>query len=201
MSIGEKLSREFYTRRDTLLVARELLGKCLIVPAPDGARIAGRIVETEAYMGAEDKASHAFGNRRTARTSMMFCEGGVAYVYLIYGMYYQFNVVTGIESVPDAVLIRAVEPEEGLELMRARRPVKQERNLTSGPGKLCAAFGIDRSYNGADLLGEQLWIEQGASDVKQSEIVAGPRIGIAYAEEYVEKPWRFWVRGNLYVSR
>jgi len=201
MSIGEKLSREFYTRCDTLLVARDLLGKRLVVPAPDGARMAGRIVETEAYMGAEDKASHAFGNRRTARTAMMFCEGGVAYVYLIYGMYYQFNVVTGVESVPDAVLIRAVEPEEGLELMRSRRPVKQERNLTSGPGKLCAAFGINRSYNGADLLGEQLWIEQGARDVKPNEIVAGPRIGIAYAEEFVEKPWRFWVRGNLYVSR
>ncbi len=201
MSIGEKLSREFYTRCDTLLVARDLLGKRLVVPAPDGARMAGRIVETEAYMGAEDKASHAFGNRRTARTAMMFCEGGVAYVYLIYGMYYQFNVVTGVESVPDAVLIRAVEPEEGLELMRSRRPVKQDRNLTSGPGKLCAAFGLNRSYNGADLLGEQLWIEQGARDVKPNEIVAGPRIGIAYAEEFVEKPWRFWVRGNLYVSR
>lgn len=194
-----KLPRKFYTRDDTLLIARQLLGQRLVVPTADGTRVAGRIVETEAYMAPEDRASHAYGNRRTPRTETMFGKGGTAYVYFIYGMHYQFNVVTNIEAVPHAVLVRAVEPLEGIEVMRARRPVKDERNLTSGPGKLCAALGIDRSYNRADLLGNLIWIEE--SDRSIREIAAGPRIGIDYAGEYVIKPWRFWIRDNPYVSK
>lgn len=196
-----KLARHFYTRRDVLVVARRLLGKRLVVPAPDGTRVSGIIVETEAYAGPEDKASHAYGNRRTARTEMMFAMGGAAYVYFVYGLHHQFNVVTNVESVPHAVLIRALEPEEGLELMRARRPAAGMRNLTSGPGKLCAALGIDRSYNGADLTGETVWIEETRIKVPAERVASGGRVGIDYAEEYVDKPWRFWIKDNPHVSR
>jgi DNA-3-methyladenine glycosylase len=188
------LPREFYTRRDTLRIARELLGKRLVVPAPDGARVSGIIVETEAYQGPQDKASHAYGNRRTRRTETMFRLGGTAYVYFVYGMYYQFNVVTGAESIPHAVLIRALEPDEGREWMRRRRPVKADKNLTNGPGKLCQALGIDRSYNGADLTSNRVWIEEGRDNITSDRIASGARIGIDYAEEYAAKPWRFWLK-------
>ena len=196
-----RLQREFYTRRDTLLVARELLGKRLVVPAHNGARVSGIIVETEAYLGPEDKASHAYGNRRTNRTETMFGIGGTAYVYFIYGMYYQFNVVTNTEAIPHAVLIRALEPDEGIEWMRQRRPLSNDRNLTSGPGKLCQALGIDRSYNCADLMGDAVWIEEGKERVTATQIDSGVRIGIDYAMEYAAKPWRFWLKDNPYVSK
>ncbi len=197
-----RLPREFYTRRDVLLVARQLLGCKLVVPFADGARVSGLIVETEAYVGPEDKASHAYGNRRTARTETMFAAGGAAYVYFIYGMYYQFNVVTNKEDVPHAVLLRALEPLEGIERMRERRVVKRDRDLTSGPGKLCQALGLDRSYNGEDLAqGERVWIEAAERPIAPRSIASGPRIGIDYAQEYREKPWRFWIKDNPYVSR
>ena len=196
-----RLPREFYTRRDTLLIARELLGQRLVVRAQDGARVSGIIVEAEAYQGPEDKAAHSYGNRRTGRTETMFGIGGTAYVYFIYGMYYQFNVVTNREAIPHAVLIRALEPEEGIEWMRRRRPGRNDKNLTNGPGKLCQALGIDRSYNAADLTGEMVWIEEGSLNVTAAQIASGVRIGIDYAEEYAAKPWRFWLRDNPYVSR
>jgi DNA-3-methyladenine glycosylase len=196
-----KLPREFYTRKNTLLIARQLLGCHLVVPTADGERVSGRIVETEAYLGPEDKASHAYGNRRTLRTETMFGEGGAAYVYFIYGMYYQFNVVTGKRDVPHAVLLRALEPLEGLGRMRERRPAKTDRELTSGPGKLCQALGLDRSFNGADLLRERVWIEAAEKRIAPRRIASGPRIGVDYAAEYAEKPWRFWIKDNVYVSR
>ena len=155
-----KLGREFYVRRDTLLVARQLLGKRLVVPAPDGTRVSGLIVETEAYMGPEDRGSHAFGNRRTKRTETMFASGGVAYVYFVYGMHHQFNVVTSVEGVPHAVLVRALEPDEGVEWMHRRRQAQEYRALSNGPGKLCKALGIDRSYDKASLLEDRIWIEK-----------------------------------------
>ena len=201
MANSEKLAREFYTRQDTLLIARQLLGKRLVVPATDGTRVSGMIVETEAYMGPEDKASHAYGNRRTKRTEAMFSIGGIAYVYLVYGMHYQFNVVTNIESMPHAVLIRAIEPDEGLASMRQRRLLSDDRNLTNGPGKLCQALGIDRSYNEANLLGERVWIEENNKKITASQIASGVRIGINYAEEYINNEWRFWLKGNPWVSR
>lgn len=201
-SRAAKLPRSFYTRADTLAVARELLGKRLVVSHPEGTRVSGRIVETEAYLAPEDRASHAWAGRRTPRTETMFAVGGTAYVYFVYGMHHQFNVVTNEAGVPHAVLVRAVEPEEGIELMRARRPAaKADRELTSGPGKLCQAFGIDRTFNGADLAGRRVWIEDTAVACAPDEIAAGPRIGINYAEDYVDKPWRFWLKGNPYVSR
>jgi len=195
-----KLSREFYTRSNVVTVARELLGKLLVVPARSGARLSGKIVEVEAYRGPEDRAAHSYGGRRTKRTETMYGVGGTAYVFFVYGMYNQFNVVTNTADNPHAVLIRAIEPVEGVELMRRRRPGKTDHNLTNGPGKLCIALGIDRKLDAADLLGNKVWLED-AKPISRSRIGSGPRIGIDYAEEWVDKPWRFWIDENPYVSR
>ena len=196
------LERDFYTRADTLRVARELLGKRLVVPSETGARVSGRVVETEAYLGAEDRAAHSFGGRRTRRTETMFGVGGTAYVFFVYGMHHQFNVVTGPEGLPHAVLVRAVEPDEGVDLMRERRPVSKERELTSGPGKLCRALGLDLSHDGEDLTrGARVWLEETGVRFEPDEIASGPRIGVDYAGDDALRPWRFWVKGNVYVSR
>jgi DNA-3-methyladenine glycosylase len=200
MSASSKLPRCFYTRSNVVTVARDLLGKLLVVPTADGERVSGMIVETEAYRGPLDRAAHSYGGRRTKRTEPMYAIGGTAYVFFVYGMYYQFNVVTNAAETPHAVLIRAVEPVEGTELMRERRHGQPDRNLTKGPGKLCIAMGIDRNLDGADLLGEQVWLETG-QHARRSQIVSGPRIGIDYAEEWVDKPWRFWIKDNPFVSR
>jgi len=195
-----KLSREFYVREDTLQIARDLLGKLLVVPTENGERVSGMIVETEAYLGAIDKAAHSYGMRRTKRTETMFAVGGTVYIFFIYGMYFQFNVVVGAIDSPHAILIRAVEPIENIEIMRARRGKTPDKNLTSGPGKLCLALDIDKRYNNADLLGDKVWLEDFKS-FSAAEIISGKRIGVDYAEEFAEKNWRFWVKDNLYVSR
>lgn len=203
----KKLSREFYTRDDTLRIARDLLGKILVVPTESGERVSGIIVETEAYLGVEDKAAHSFGNRRTKRTETMFATGGTVYIFFIYGMYYQFNVVAGAADKPHAVLIRAIEPFENIELMRERRRVNgknptakmPDKNLTSGPGKLCIALGVDKSFNNRSLLDDKVWLESG--DNSAVKICSGKRIGVDYAEEFAEKPWRFWIKDNPFVSR
>ncbi|MFN2532507.1 MAG: DNA-3-methyladenine glycosylase [Pyrinomonadaceae bacterium] len=195
-----KVPREFYTRPSVLTVARDLLGKILVVPTASGRRVSGMIVETEAYQGPDDRASHAYGGRRTQRTETMYRIGGLAYVYFVYGMYYQFNVVTNVENIPHAILVRGVQPVEGIELMRRRRYSHPDRNLTNGPGKLCLALDIDRRLNGADLLGDSVWLEE-YEQVAPRHIMKGPRVGIDYAEEWIEKPWRFWIRNNPYVSR
>jgi DNA-3-methyladenine glycosylase len=197
---ARKLPREFYARQNVLTVARELLGKLLVVPANDGSRVSGMIVETEAYRGPEDRASHAYGGRRTKRTETMYQLGGTVYVYFVYGMYYQFNVVTNIRDTPHAVLVRALQPVEGIEDMRDRRQTHSDRNLTSGPGKLCIAMGIDRKLDREDLLGERVWIEEGEK-IPRTRIATGPRVGIDYAEEWSEKPWRFWLKDNPFVSK
>jgi DNA-3-methyladenine glycosylase len=202
VSRAVRLERDFYTREDTLRVARELLGKRLVVPTPEGARVSGRIVEVEAYLGVEDRAAHSFGGRRTRRTETMYAAGGTAYVFFVYGMHHQFNVVTGPVGRPHAVLVRAVEPEEGVELMKERRPVSKERELTSGPGKLCRALGIDLTFDGEDLTtSARVWLEETGQTYEPDEIASGPRIGVAYAAEDALKPWRFRVEGNVYVSR
>lgn len=196
----KKLSREFYTRSDTPEIARDLLGKILVVPTNSGERVSGVIVETEAYLGAEDKAAHSYNNRRTKRTETMFSLGGTVYIFFIYGMYFQFNVVVGEIDSPHAVLVRAVEPLENIEIMRARRGKMKDTNLTSGPGKLCIALDIDRRFNNADLTENEIWIEDGEK-FSTENFACGKRIGIDYAEEYAEKPWRFWVKDNPFVSR
>ena len=198
--MDKRLPREFYTRPDVLEVARDLLGKRLVVPNKSGKRVSGIIVETEAYRGPEDRASHAFGGRRTNRTKTMYGIGGTAYVYFVYGMYNQFNVVTNVENTPHAVLIRALEPVEGLDIIKRRRAGRSEYEWTSGPGRLCIALGIDRKLDEADLLGDRVWLEEGVS-ISPSQIARGPRIGIDYAESWVKKPWRFWVKDNPFVSR
>ena len=195
-----KLPRSFYTRGGALEVARSLLGKRLVVPAETGERVSGRVVEVEAYLGVGDRASHAYGGRRTARTETMYAPGGVAYVFFVYGMHHQFNVVTGPEGTPQAVLVRAVEPDEGLDWMRRRRPVRHDRELTNGPGKLCQALGIDRTYNGEDLTAGRVWLEDAGLRVSPSDIASGPRVGVAYAGEDALLPYRLWVKGNPFVS-
>jgi DNA-3-methyladenine glycosylase len=199
-----KLPREFYTRRDTETIARELLGKLLVVPAERGQRVAGMIVETEAYLGVADRAAHSFGGRRTTRNEAMYLAGGHAYVFFVYGMHFQFNVVTAAADEPQAVLIRAVEPVDGVELMRLRRngraTIRSDVQLTSGPGKLAAAFGIDRSYNGEDLLGERVWLEE-FRPLAPNEVMAGARVGVGYAGEDARLPLRFWIAGNRFVSK
>ena len=195
-----RLPRTFYTRANVLQVARDLLGKLLVVPSRNGKRVSGRIVEVEAYRGPQDRAAHSYGGRRTKRTETMYGIGGTAYVFFVYGMYYQFNVVTGAAETPHAVLIRAVEPVEGIELMRKRRLRQPAHNLTNGPGKLCIALDIDRRLDGDDLLGNKVWLEEDAK-VPRSRIMSGPRIGIDYAAEWKDKPWRFWIKDNPFVSR
>ncbi len=202
----KKLSREFYLRSDTLQIARDLIGKLLVVPTEAGERVSGMIVETEAYLGEIDKAAHSYNNRRTTRNEITYAEGGHVYVFFIYGMYFQFNVVCGAKDSPHVVLVRAVEPVENIEIMRARRLVKNplarmaDKNLTSGPGKLCIALDINRRLNGADLLGENIWLED-FKTFSEAEIEIGKRVGIDYAEEFADKPWRFWLKNNLYVSK
>ena len=195
-----KLPASYYVNEDAQAVSRDLLGKLLVVPAEDGSRVSGMIVETEAYLGVIDKAAHSFGGRRTARNEVTYASGGHAYVFFIYGMYFQLNVVTGLKDQPHVSLIRAVEPVEGIEVMRERRGKMPDDNLTSGPGTLCIAMGIGRRFNGEDLNGDRIWIEEHRS-FPESEIAAGPRIGIDYAEEFAEMPWRYWVDGNRFVSK
>lgn len=195
-----KLSGKFFTRDDTDAVARDLLGKLLVAVDGDGRRISGMIVETEAYLGTRDRAAHSYGGRRTARNEITYGIGGHAYVFFIYGMYYQLNVVCGKVDSPHVVLIRAVEPLEGVEIMRARRGEMKDRDLTSGPGKLCIAFAVERSFNGADLRGDKIWLEKHRS-FRDEEISVGARIGIDYAGEDAHLPLRFWVKGNGFVSK
>ncbi len=188
-----RLERAFYAR-PTLVVARELLGKQL-VRVLDGGRLSGFIVEVEAYIGEDDAACHA-SRGRTPRTEVMYGPPGHAYVYLIYGMHHCLNVVTEREGYPAAVLIRAITPEEGLEVMQAHRPGRPDEELTDGPGKLCAALAIDRSFNGVDLCASQaLFIEEGAA-VEPDDVITTPRIGIRADELAQSRPWRF-VLGNL----
>jgi DNA-3-methyladenine glycosylase len=190
------LPRSFYDR-DAIDVARDLLGKTLVREL-DGERLSAMIVETEAYVGPHDLACHA-SKGMTDRNQVMFGPPGHAYVYFIYGMYYCLNLVTGRDGYPAAVLIRAAEPLEGIETMRLlRKKAKKDIDLTSGPGKLCIAMGIDRTLNGADVCtGKTLFVEDAPL---AQEIVSCKRIGVDYAGEYKDKPWRFYIRDNTYVS-
>jgi len=196
----QKLPREFYLSTNTAKIARDLLGKLLVVPDETGRRVSGMIVEVEAYLGKADRAAHSFGGRRTARNEVMYGGGGHVYVFFVYGMYYQLNVVTGPADHPHAILIRGIEPVEGIEVMRERRGEMKETNLTSGPGKLSIAFGVTRDLNGADLTDDRIWLEEYRSFSKK-QIEIGKRIGIDYAGEDAEKPLRFWVKENPFVSK
>lgn len=193
----EKLTRAFYDR-DTLEVARDLLG-CRLIHRVAGEELVVRITETEAYIGAVDKACHAYGGRRTARTETLYARPGTAYVYLIYGMYHCLNFVTEGEGTAAAVLLRGVEAVEGADRMARNRfgrdlsqlTAYQRKNFLNGPGKVCKAMAITRTHNGLDLTGETLFLCGGG--LPAGEIHAGKRIGIDYAEEAVDFPWRFWI--------
>lgn len=189
-----KLDRNFYVR-DTLTVAKDLIGKILVHQTESGI-CKGRIIETEAYIGAIDKASHAYNNKRTPRTEIMFGVGGFSYVYLIYGMYYCMNIVSNEKDYGEAVLIRAIEPLEGIELMKERRKTDKLGNLCSGPGKLCLAMGIDKTCNGIDLCGDKLYVESDERGEEEIKITATKRINIDYAEEARDFPWRFVYEGR-----
>lgn len=193
----EKLPKAFYQRPNVVKIAQELLGKVLFTQI-DGVITGGRIVETEAYNGREDKACHAY-HRRTPRTEVMYESGGLAYVYLCYGIHHLFNVVTNKAGLADAVLIRAIEPIVGLTSMRERRGVSTTK-ITSGPGVLSKALGIQRTMTGTDLLGDEIWISR-PLEKSTFEIVTDVRVGVDYAEEHALLPWRFYVDGNSYVSR
>jgi DNA-3-methyladenine glycosylase len=195
------LKREFY-KQDTLTVAKDLLGKSLLHETEEGTTI-GKIVETEAYKGPEDMASHAYNNLRTVRTEVMYGSKGHGYVYQIHGKYFCLNVTTGgLPGKPEAVLLRALEPVTGAETMMKRRGVEgfQIRNLTNGPGKLCMAMGITKKQNSADLCRLPLCIKTGVS-VDKEKVVQTRRINVEYAEEWKDRPWRFYIRDNKFVSR
>ncbi|WFR56016.1 DNA-3-methyladenine glycosylase [Anaerocolumna sp. AGMB13025] len=192
-----KITREFY-ERDAVTVARDLLGLTLVHKTMEGIT-KGIIVETEAYMGTIDAAAHSYKSNPSGRTNVQYGEGGHAYIYLIYGMYYCMNIVTNQVEVPEVVLLRALEPVEGIELMKKRRNTEKILNLCSGPGKLCAAMGIDKENYGMDLCQNQLYLEQEAG-YKQSEMIASKRINIDYAGEAKDYLWRFTIKDNKYVS-
>lgn len=196
--------RTFF-QRDAATLARALLGQRL-VRIDEGQRLAGTIVETEAYLGAIDRAAHTYNGRRTPCNEAMYGEGGTAYVYFTYGMHHCLNVVARTHDQPEAVLIRALEPTEGLRRMYARRAAaKRDTDLCSGPAKLCQALGIDRAFNGIDLLAsDALFIERlrkrALAGGAGGRIVAGPRVGIDYAAQWRDRPLRFCIRGNAHVS-
>ena len=193
---SSRLPRSFYAR-PVLTVARDVIGRILVVKSQDGVA-GGRIVEAEAYRGPEDRAAHSYGGRRTARTEAMFGPPGHAYVFFVYGMHFNFNLVTGPVGEPQAVLIRALEPLVGLDLMAKRRGLSSERvELTNGPGKLCQALGIGRSDYGADLCQDRIFLSEGSPAV----VTRSPRIGIDYAGAWAKKPWRFFERKSRYVSK
>ncbi len=195
------LSKDFYDREDVVLIAQELLGKVLVTEI-DGQYTSGMIVETEAYAGVIDKASHAYGGRRTKRTEIMYAQAGTAYVYLCYGIHHLFNVVTNKKDIPHAVLIRGLEPIEGIDLMLERRRMTSlKTNVTAGPGILSKALGIDTSHSGLPLQRPLIYIEDRGVVMKDDMIVKGTRVGVNYAEEDALLPYRFSVRGNKYVSK
>lgn len=192
-----KLEKNFFLV-DGVTLAKNLLGKVLVRKI-DNKILKARIVETEAYMGPLDKAAHSYKNRRTNRTEPMFLEGGHIYIYLIYGMYHCFNISANKKDIPEAVLIRAVEPLENIEYMKQLRNVKKDEDISNGPGKLTKALAIDKNLNTLDITkSAEIWLEDDNYTI--TNIIETKRIGIDYAEEYKDKLWRFYISENRYVS-
>ncbi len=187
----KKLNKKFYLNK-TLKVAKELLGKYLVRKLEDGTILKGKIIETEAYIGPKDKASHAYLNKKTKRNWIEFEEGGYVYIYLVYGMYYQFNIVTYLKNKPECVLIRSVIPY----LFKKNKLIPLDKKLTNGPGKLCIFFKLDKSFYGEDLTkSKRLYLEDLNEKIKENQILKGPRINIDYAGDYWKNiPWRFYLK-------
>lgn len=195
------LPRSFYETPAITRIAKALLGKRLVSDLPEG-RTVGRIVETEAYEGITDRAAHSWNNRRTSRTEIMYGEGGKVYMYLCYGLHQMFNVVTNKEEHPHVVLIRALEPIEGEEIMAARTGKKMgDVSITRGPGNLCKAMGFNKTHNGVDLINGIIRIEDDGFQLKRGAVMATPRIGVDYAGEHALWPYRFILKNNHYVSK
>jgi DNA-3-methyladenine glycosylase len=196
----KKLPASFYHRTNVITIAKELLGK-LLVTSFNGELTTGRIVETEAYNGIGDKASHAYGGRRTKRTEIMYAPGGIAYVYLCYGIHHLFNVVTNAQDTPHAILVRGIEPVTGIAIMLERmKKEKADYTIGRGPGNVSKALGIDTKHTSLSLLSDEIYIADDGTKVKPSQIVASPRIGVDYAAEDALLPYRFYIKANPYVS-
>ncbi len=196
----KKLPAEFYDRDDVVQIARDLLGKILITKF-DGIVTSGMIAETEAYIGLTDKASHSYGAKRTARNEYMYASAATAYVYICYGMHHLFNVVTNKKNIPDAVLIRAIEPLQGIDFMLQRTgKLKLDNTLTKGPGNVGKALGIAKHHSGLNLLGNKIFVGDNNIFFKEDEIGASKRIGVESAGAAALYPYRFFVKGNKYVS-
>ena len=195
-----KVNRDFY-QRSAIEVAKDLLGLILVHKTKEGIT-KGKIVEVEAYMGPIDPAAHSYKNIKSGRTEIQYGYGGYAYIYLIYGMYYCMNIVTNTENIPEVVLIRALEPIDGIDLMKQRRKTEKLKNLCSGPGKLCAAMGINKNNYGMDLCGNQLYLEypDNMFHKESIDIVASKRINIDYAGEAKDYLWRYTIKNNDYIS-
>jgi len=196
-----KLPESFYLDNDVVQLSKALIGKYLFT-CIDGITTGGYIVETEAYNGIVDRASHAYGDRNTPRTKTMYLRGGIAYVYLCYGIHEMFNIVTSPEGTPRAILIRAIEPTEGIDLMMHRRKMEVVKpTITRGPGSVAKALGISRAINAISLQGDTLWVEDRGLTFPADAIAAAPRIGVDYAGDDALLPYRFYVKGNVYVSK
>jgi DNA-3-methyladenine glycosylase len=196
-----KLAQDYYLGNDVVAISKSLLGKYLFTYI-DGVTTGGYIVETEAYNGVIDKAAHSYGNRITPRTKTMFMQGGVAYVYLCYGIHEMFNIVTSVEGEPQAILIRAINPTDGIEAMLVRRSMEALKpNITAGPGSVAKSLGISRNINAISLQSDTLWLEDRGLHYTDEQITIGPRIGVSYAGEDAFLPYRFYVKGNKYVSK
>ena len=194
-----KLNKEFYERSDVLLISRELLGKVLCTNY-NGKLTSGIIVETEAYAGLIDKASHAYNNKKTNRTKIMYDSGGVAYIYLCYGIHHLFNVITNSKNVPHAILIRAIEPINGIKTMLTRRKKKnKDYTLTSGPGSLTKALGITINDSGKSLMSNLIWIEN-QKNINENNVISSPRVGIQYAKDDISNLWRYRIKNNPWTS-
>jgi DNA-3-methyladenine glycosylase len=196
----KKLSIQFYKRTDVILIAKELIGK-IIVTNFDGLITSGRIVETEAYIGLTDRASHSHGGKRTARNEHMYANAGTTYVYISYGMHHLFNVVTNEKDVPDAVLVRAVEPLKGIDIMLKRTgKLKLDNSLTKGPGNTAKALGISKINSGINLLKNEIYIADDGFVVVHDQVGISRRIGVEGAGDAAALPYRFYLKGNKYVS-
>ena len=193
--MSKRIPRSFYNR-STLTVARDLLGKYLVRKVGK-KKLAGKIVETEAYIGPKDRAAHTYGGKVTERNKTVYLKGGYAYIYLCYGINWMLNLVTREEGIPECVLIRAVEP-----VLEDYKDQSQYKYLANGPGKLCRWLKIDKFLNEEDLVkSDKFWLEDRGEEVKKTQIVAAKRIGIDYAGSWADKPWRFFIKDNLFVSR
>jgi DNA-3-methyladenine glycosylase len=196
----KKLGLDFYRREDVLQISKELLGK-LLVTKWNGVTTSGRIVEVEAYAGSIDRASHAHGGKRTARNEIMYADGGVSYVYLCYGIHHLFNVVTNTKDTPHAILVRALEPIKGIPVMLERTgKEKLDNTLTRGPGNVSKALGIHTTHTGYSLRSNELFIADDGFAYNKKEIHASPRIGVDYAGPHALWPYRFYIKGNSFVS-